>query len=183
MKIKELKEGQPLTIIEISNHLKVPTHSWEKELKCNLIEDKKIQMMILTDGEIEKESDETTQTIEQFYIGKKRYEYDVDTLKTKNIYFRKYSYVITCLIAKEWMKVGNVGGEFDVVKNISIYLQNSKDKKALQLAKTAIEEMKYQDKKIDYSSVFTMVFSQTKPQEKNPFKKISKNVYTLRKTK
>lgn len=142
-------------------------------------------MRIFTDGEIVNESSQTTQNIEQFYIGNKEYKHKVDTLKIKNMYFKNYSYVIVYLIAKENMIVGNVGGWFDVIKDVSIYLQNSKDKKAIKNAKEAIRAIEKLRENVDYSSVWGMLFSSTRGNELEKFEteEISKNVYCLKKVR
>ena len=185
MKFTELKEQEPLEVVEATKHMvipKVPNPTTGKiDMKPRSVENKKIQMIIFTDGEIAKESEEVTQNIDEFYIGKRKYQYDVDTLKTKNIYFKNHSYVITYLIANEFMTVGNVHGWFDVIKEVSIYLQNSKDKKALKSAKKAIREIANHNNNVDYSSLFGMLFSKGKEFQKFETEKISKNVYSLKK--
>lgn len=117
----------------------------------------------------------------EIYRIKRKYQYYVDTLKTKNIYFKNHSYVITYLIANEFMTVGNVCGWFDIVKDVSIYLKNPKDKKALKCAKQAIREIENHSNSVDYSSLFGMLFSQEKGLHKFETEKISKNVYNLKK--
>ena len=198
MKLRELKEQEPLEVIEVTKHTvpmleplevsEVTKHTVPTFLnpttdkigrKTETVEKKRIQMRIFTDGEISKESEETTQNIEEYYIGKDKYQYDVDTLKTKNIYFKNHSYVITYLIAKELTTTGNVRGWFDVVKEVSIYLQNSKDKKSLKRAKQAIKEIANHNNSVDYFSPLGMLFSQGNKSETIETKKISKNVYSL----
>lgn len=164
MKFIELKEHEPLEIIEATN-------SFGTEL---------IQMRIFTDGEIEKEGKETTQPIKEYYIGKKKYQYSLNTLKSKNIYFKNHSYVITYLIASEFRDLGNICGWFDVIKDISIYLKNPKDKKALKCAKQAIKEIANHNSSVDSSSLYAMAFSQGKGLQKFETEIISKNVYSLK---
>lgn len=183
MKFKELRENEPLKVIEVSRHVKRPTFNREITLSSDIIEVKQIQMKIFTDGEIEKESEEISLNIDEYYICKKKYQYDVDTLKNKKLYFKNHSYVITFLIASELMNVGKVGGWFDVVKEVSIHLQNPKDKKALKSAKQVIREIENCNKSIDSSYLFRMLFSQDKELEKFEIDKISKNVYSLKKNK
>lgn len=186
MKFTELKENEPLEVIEITNHIVFPRFpnptTGKRDIDSDIVsEDKRIQMRIFTDGEIEKESEETSQNIDEYYIGKKKYQYDVDTLKTKKVYFKNHSYVITYLIANEFMTIGNARGWFDVVKEVSIYLKNPKDKKALKCAKQAIREIENHNNSVDYSSLFGMLFSQGKGLQKFETEKISKNVYSLKK--
>lgn len=88
MKFTELKENAPLEVIEITKHIvysKFPNPITDKREKdSNIVSEKKqIQMKIFTGGEIVKESEEVTQNIKEYYIDKRKYRYDVDTLKTK----------------------------------------------------------------------------------------------------
>lgn len=183
MKFKELRENESLKIIEVSIHIKKPTLYYEVNKNPGTVELKQIQMRVFTDGEIEKESEEISQNIEEYYIGKRKYRYAVDTLKTKNIYLKNYSYVITYLITKEFLTAGNIKGWHNVVKDISIYLQNPKDKKALKSAKQAIKTIENHNKIVAHSSLFGMLFSKDKGLEKFETKKISENIYSLRKTR
>lgn len=90
----------------------------------------------------------------------------VVTLETKNIYFKNHSYVITYLLAKEFIAVNNGGGWFDVIKDVSIHLENKNDKKALKETKRVIKE------------IWKLLFEQGEVLEE-----ISSNIYTLKRTK
>lgn len=89
MKIRELKENEPLKVIEVIKHLTVSTSPGKENEKSKGFEDERIKTIIITDGEIEKQTEETTQDINEFYIGKSKYQMTVDTLKIKNIYILK----------------------------------------------------------------------------------------------
>lgn len=123
MKIQELKETCPLQVVEVLKHEEIQS-------QVPILEHKMIQTIVFTDGEIASESEESEENIEDYYND--WYPYNVDTLKTKNLFFKNYSYIITYLIAKEWATAGRESGYFDIIKDISIYLENSKDKKALK---------------------------------------------------
>ncbi len=185
MKIRELKENEPLKVIEVTNHFPAwpDPNTGKIDENAKGSEDKRIKTIIITDGEIEKQTEETTQDINEFYIGKSKYHMTVDTLKTKNIYFKNYSYVITYLLAKEFMVKGSVAGWFDIVKEVSVYLENIKDKKALKEAKRVIKEINNLNSHTDYSSLFGMILSQPTKSEKFETEEISRNVYTLKRTK
>ena len=178
MKIRELKENEPLKVIEVTKHLTVPTSPGKENEKSKGFEDKRIKTIIITDGEIEKQTEETTQDINEFYIGKSKYHMTVDTLETKNIYFKNHSYVTTYLLAKEFMVKGHVRGWFDVIKDVSIYLENGKDKKALREAKRFIKQINECNDYTNYLSSWGLQLPQDEGLEK-----ISKNAYTLKRTK
>lgn len=183
MKLKELKENEPLNIIEVSKQYHYPSFIARGPKDSDTFEEKRIKMKVFTDGEIEKQTEETSQNINEYYIGKKKYNYDVDVLKTKNIYFKNYSYVITYLLAKEFMVKGSVAGWFDVIKDVSIHIENKKDIKALKEAKRVIKEINNLNSHTDYSSLFGMILSQPTKSEKFETEEISRNVYTLKRTK
>ena len=170
MKIRELKENEPLKVIEVTKNFPAwqnPSNGKiDKEAKG--FEDKRIKTIIITDGEIEKQTEETTQDINEFYIGKSKYHMTVDTLKTKNIYFKNYSYFITYLLAKEFRaNKGNGGGWYDIIKDVSIHIENKKDIKALREAKRIIKEIN----------------SYTDNSPWLDINEISKNIYTLKRIK
>ena len=170
MKIRELKENEPLKVIEVTKNFPAwqnPSNGKiDKEAKG--FEDKRIKTIIITDGEIEKQTEETTQDINEFYIGKSKYHMTVDTLETKNIYFKNHSYVITYLLAKEFRaNKGNGGGWYDIIKDVSIHIENKKDIKALREAKRIIKEIN----------------SYTDNSPWLDINEISKNIYTLKRIK
>ena len=183
MKIRELKENEPLKVIEVTKHLTVPTSPGKIDEEEKVIEDERIKTIIITDGEIEKQTEEASQSIDEYYIGKSKYHMTVDTLKTKNIYFKNYSYVITYLLAKEFMVKGSVGGWLDIIKDVSIHIENKKDIKALREAKKVIKEINNLNSHTDYSSLFGMILSQPTKSERFETKEISKNIYTLKRIK
>lgn len=180
MKIRELKENEPLKVTRVTYHFPAwpdpSTGKIDKDAKP--IEDERIKTIIITDGEIEKQNEEVSQDIEEYYIGKSKYLMTVDTLETKNIYFKNHSYVITYLLAKEFRAVNNGGGWFDVIKDVSIHLENKNDKKALREAKKFIKQINECNDYTNYLSIWGLQLPQDEGLEK-----ISKNAYTLKRTK
>lgn len=180
MKIRELKENEPLKVTRVTYHFPAwpdpSTGKVDKDAKP--IEDERIKTIIFTNGEIEKQTEEASQNINEFYIGKSKYHMTVDTLETKNIYFKNHSYVITYLLAKEFMIKGHVRGWFDVIKDVSIHLENKNDKKALREAKKFIKQINECNDYTNYLSIWGLQLPQDEELEK-----ISKNAYTLKRTK
>ena len=105
----------------------------------------------------------------------------VDTLETKNIYFKNHSYVVTYLLAKEFRAIHNGGGWYDVIKNVSIHLENKNDKKALREAKKVIKEI-YNYNSYNNPTNYLSIWGLQLPQDEG-LEKISKNAYTLKRTK
>lgn len=168
MKIAELKENEPLEMQEVSKHY--------DGVKLDQIRTK-----VFTDGKVAKVGEENIQKIDKYYIGDKEYRYGVDTLNTKKVYFKDYSYIITYTIAREFTHVGNVMGWFDVVKDVSLHVKDVKDKVALKNAKNALKKIKKYNNSTDYSSIFGMLA----PQNASNFvpQKIDEDIYNFKKTK
>ena len=180
MKIRELKENEPLKVTRLTYHFPAwpdpSTGKVDKDAKP--IEDERIKTIIFTNGEIEKQTEEASQNINEFYIGKSKYHMTVDTLETKNIYFKNHSYVVTYLLAKEFRAIHNGGGWYDVIKNVSIHLENKNDKKALREAKKFIKQINECNDYTNYLSIWGLQLP-----EYEELEKISKNAYTLKRTK
>lgn len=180
MKIRELKENEPLKVTRVTYHFPAwpdpSTGKVDKDAKP--IEDERIKTIIFTDGEIEKQTEEASQSIDEYYISKSKYHMTVDTLETKNIYFKNHSYVITYLLAKEFRAIHNGGGWLDVIKDVSIHLENKNDKKALREAKRFIKQINECNDYTNYLSSWGLQLPQDEGLEK-----ISKNIYTLKRTK
>lgn len=180
MKIRELKENEPLKVTRVTYHFPAwpdpSTGKVDKDAKP--IEDERIKTIIFTDGEIEKQTEETSQSIDEYYIGKSKYHMTVDTLETKNIYFKNHSYVVTYLLAKEFRAIHNGGGWFDVIKDVSVHLENKNDKKALREAKRFIKQINECNDYTNYLSIWGLQLP-----EDERLEKISKNAYTLKRTK
>ena len=81
------------------------------------------------------------------------------------------------------MTIVNTTGCFNVIKDVSIYLQNPKDRKALKCAKQVIKEIATQNNVIANSSLFGILFSQEEELQNFEIEKLSKNVYSLKKSK
>ena len=181
IKINELSLNEPLKVEEATCHIEFiafldpkPRLNQNQKAGTEIKEFKRIQTKIFTDGEILKLGGEKIEEIDEYYIGKKKYQYDVDTLKTKEIYFKNYSYIITYLLANEPMQVGSIHGWFDVIKNISIYLKD---------AKKVIEAIRNCNNNVNYNSLLGMLFSQQKENSRYEYEKMIDNVYSLKKSK
>lgn len=184
MKIPELKENQPLNVIEATYHLQVPiSQLCSNASEPRIVEEERIQMKIFTDGIIDKVSEEKVEKINNYYIGKQQYQYALDTLKTKDIYFKNHSYVVIFLIAKTWYHNGHLHSWLDVVKDVSIYLENPRDRKALKDAKLAIKDIQENNRSGNYTTVLSSLLSPRRGLIYFEPKEISKNIYTLKKTK
>ncbi len=182
MKIKELKEGQPLKTEDVIKIFTIPAFSGVEPTPQR---ETVVTSKFITDGELVMSSGNPEEKIEEYYIGRKKYDYPVNRLRKRNLYFQNYTYIIEYVVAREWKTIGHVHGWFDIVEDIKVYLENTKDKQALRTAKKVINERDRIARSTDYSSVLSSLLGPRMPesQRKYEFEKTSPNVYTLKKPK
>lgn len=178
MKYQILSENQPLEMTEVTEVVRIPSCLGKN---LGTIENTQIQNIIFTDGILKKEDYATETPIEEYKIRDKRYNYHVDTLKTKNVYLEDYSYVVKYTVAREFTRVGNIGGWFNVIRDVNIYLKNPKDKEALKKAKKTIKMIQYRLSQVDYSSIFNMIMY--RDSKEFQFEQARNNIYTLKRHK
>ncbi len=141
-----------------------------------------IQRKAFTDGKLEKETEETLENIDKYYIRKTVYPHSIDSLKIRSLFLKDYSYAVVYTIANEYITVGNLRGWFDVIKNVSVYLKDINDRKALKNARRIIKQIENHNFSINYSSLFSMYASKGRALEEYESEQISDNVYTLKRT-
>ena len=94
MKIRELKENEPLKVTRVTYHFPAwPDPSTGKvDRDAKPIEDERIKTIIFTDGEIEKQTEETFQSIDEFYIGKSKFNNPIRIKYSPIIMTRTYNF-------------------------------------------------------------------------------------------
>lgn len=75
--------------------------------------------------------------------------------------------------------VGNISGWFFVIKDITIYLKDLNDKKALKNAKQVIKDLYKLNSQQDYSSILTTINNQISGLSHFEIDNVNKNVLTL----
>ena len=164
MQIQQLKDNEPLKVEEVILHHEIA-------FKGNLIE-KKVQTRIFTDGIIYNQDNQKYERINEYYIDGKKYNSEVDGIKTKNIYITNHNYVISCLI------VNNNG--FLQVKDMTVYLANPEDIDALKEAKWVIRNTIHYFK---WSELHKTRFSLEEGLETYDGREVETNIYCLKKEK
>ena len=105
----------------------------------NIILEDRINTMIYTDGELIETTLSDPETINEYFIGKVKYEYPVDTLHKKKVVIKNARYILAVTVANRTVRVGKNGfGWLKVIENTEIFLNNKKDKEALKNAKETI---------------------------------------------
>lgn len=144
-------------------HEKVPDH----------IEFTKAKTIIYSDAKKVVEDNVQLESINQFSIGNKVYSANVQ--KIRNVYLNDFSYAVLYTLAREWMQTRKVGGWFYVIKTVTIYLKDMKDKKALKKAKQVLQCIQEQSDIIMNSSVSELNFLTIK----SDYRETLDQVYTL----
>ena len=94
-----------------------------------------------------------------------------------------YSYAITYLISSEWTRFGNIGGWFEVIRDITIYLKDINDRKALQEAKKIIKMIEKYSKRVNFSSFRKYLSTSIVEANDHGFEGVKKNIYILKRDK
>ena len=74
------------------------------------IVNKRVYEVLFTDGDIDREGSQKLENIDEYYINGKKYPYSVSFLKSKDIYFKNYTYVIKITVAKKMDTIDGVSG-------------------------------------------------------------------------
>ena len=140
---------------ELINSLNETIKSYEAKLKVSetdYINLKQIRTVVFSDGDVKSKSEVKTHETNEYFFKNKKYTLPINKVNTQEVYYENYSYIITYLIALEFKTFGKLKGWFDTVKDISVYLKDINDKKALENVKKLIREINYQS--IDIDGVF-----------------------------
>ena len=183
MKFKELKENEALMMNNVSLHVDVPGVIGKDEKKLSKIELERVKMILFTDAKNVRKMKLLLESIKQYVINGKKYDHDVDTLKTTQLYLDDYSYAITYLISSEWTRFGNIGGWLEVIRDITIYLKDINDRKVLQEAKRMIKMIDKYSKKINFSSFRQYLSTSIVEGNDHDFEGVKKNIYILKRDK
>lgn len=183
MQISELKENEPLKVTEVYYRSTMP-ESLLRSLQIEPYEtvNKRVYEVIFTDGDIDKESPQKSENIDEYSINGKKYPYSVSFLKSKDIYFKNYTYVIKVTIAKKMDTIDGISGWFDIVLDTSINLHDRNDAKALKEAKRALEVVMKKNTRNHFSSALDLLFSCFKKEKSSELteEKIATNIYALK---
>ncbi len=180
MKKKILTENDPLKVEETFQHFTWPGSDFNE--KPHTTETRRTYMLVFTDGEIAKEEEPVDEPIDEYlFSGKRVYRMAVDTLRTRDVYFKNHSYVITITIADRFLRFrsGNGGGWFDYIEDAQIYVKDPKDIKALFEAKKAVRDIKANNSD-DYSYVYRPMFGSRAGLEKFQSSEVSDDIYSIK---
>lgn len=141
----------------------------------NFLEDR-INTIILTDGELIETTISEPEPINEYYIGKTKYEYPVDTLNKKRVVIKNARYILAVTFVNRVVRIGTHGfGWLKTIDDTEIFLNNKKDKDALKKAKETVMSISCQPKTVLEATLGrnTNVFNLN-------YESVAKNVYQLK---
>ena len=142
-------------------------------------ERKVIQNLVFSDGlVIEKEVLPRVKNIDESMK-----KLGVEEIESKIIKIKGASYIVMIKTQKEKKEIGNLKGNFDIIKDIDIYQENSNDKEAQRKIRQTLKYISDKGKNRDYSSLsaYIATYGIETPTEINYQK--DENIYTLKKQK
>ena len=113
MKSQTLKENEPIKDIKATYHWVIPTFP---NMEPRISEEEIVQMKIFTDGELDKVSELIVEPINDYIVDYTKY--SADTLKTRDLYFKNYSFVITYLLVKRWVHFRHMHSYVDTIAGV-----------------------------------------------------------------
>ncbi len=180
MKYKLFDNEGKIDVSEISCTVKIPSFFGE-QVTPNTFNDVVVKTRVFTDGEVVRQDEPKIEEIQEYFINGKKYTHKVDKKTTRTIYLKDYTYAIVYTIAREYMTVGNIHGNFFVTKDVEVYLKNRKDISALRKARKAMKRIEEGNNSVNYNSLFSMMLTSNQNKRNLEFEQIKDSIYTLKK--
>jgi len=171
-----------VTIEEVTLHNKL----FNRKNNTPVIEEEPIvRTKVFTDGKLVDESPVKEEAIATYsFSNGERLFRMVDTLKTKTLRFKDYSFIITYVLAREPFKVEDTRVMLTNVKDIKVYIKDIKNRKAQKMAKRVIKEIYRQNKRFNKEEQFLTLFQYTfafnSQNDPIAFNKETQDVYTVK---
>lgn len=162
-----------IDLTSVYEKLRVPSlfnDTEEKFINYNII-----KQVIYTDASSYDVIGKSNQSIDRYTLNDKIYK--AHNKVTSSIKLNDYTYAIIYTIAKEHTRINNIGGYFDIVKNIEVNLSNPKDRKTLKSVKKVVQNNLMNN--VNLTSVWNLTLSSLLDED-NCFKRDG-NIYLLNK--
>jgi len=134
-----------------------------------------LKTIVFTDGSVDEVDVSEYKHLSGYYTMNDRTYTNVTDVEEKELYLENYSYAVKIIVSKEHLVGRKIGGWFEVIKDIQVYLKNPKDKKAMKEVKMILNIIR-KNNIYDYEVLDNL-------SNKFIFSVFTKNVYTLKKTK
>ena len=169
--MRVLNEGEPLNIVRVFNNISLPDDTNS--------EFEKISQVMFQDGEIDYLGKTETFKIDEFCVGKclgkNIYEYNVNTLKLKQVIFKDFSFIISFYIVERPLHNKQLYGLFNQIEGEEIYLK----KKDLKTMKKARKTLRLIYELYNLKRDETISREPNMNSEKAKLKVLGKNIYNI----
>ena len=122
--------------------------------------DNKIKTIIYTDGKVIKVEKSEPIPISEYFIDKKKYNYEVNQLVKKRLYIEDATYIVKVNLAEEILDFESRGrkgrGNFYVITSSELLVKDKKDKEAIRKAKETVKSIKANSR--EFNSVWDVLF-------------------------
>jgi len=174
MKYNLLEEGCPIKVVYGGKRSTPPAVPGKKSQSKEILFPM-LKTIIFTDGDVKDVHQKGYHNITNNYTMNGQTYLNVNAIREDKVFLEKYSYVIIVTVAKEWFNGKNVGGWFDVIRDVQVQFKKANDKNAMKEVKRILSMIKV-SKFYDYGVMNNLAHN-------FEFNKSGNDVYTLRKTK
>lgn len=172
MKAIELKENE---------HLKISNGYLLDKNEERAFPPHRYYMNVFTDGVVASEGKPLPACKSDVESIVKQYDCRINTLESKDLQLKDYTYAITYTIVQKWAQVGRVGGWFEFCVGMNVYMKNPKDRKTIRTVRKVLKDIEENNRSGDYSSVWAATFSKRRGLQSFEPKKIGDNIIQLAK--
>lgn len=145
--------------------------------------DNKIKTIIYTDGKVIKVEKSEPIPISEYFIDKKKYNYEVNQLVKKRLYIEDATYIVKVNLAEEILDFESRGrkgrGSFYVITSSELLVKDKKDKEAIRKAKETVKSIKANSR--EFNSVWDVLFKKKANNESTlEYESTQEDIYQLK---
>ncbi len=145
--------------------------------------DNKIKTIIYTDGKVIKVEKSEPIPISEYFIDKKKYNYEVNQLVKKRLYIEDATYIVKVNLAEEILDFESRGrkgrGNFYVITSSELLVKDKKDKEAIRKAKETVKSIKANSR--EFNSVWDVLFKKKANNESTlEYESTQEDIYQLK---
>lgn len=176
-----------IEIEEVNRKYQIPgfTKDDEGKIGTSMIDeaDNKIKTVIYTDGKVKKIEESAPEAISEYFIGRKKYGYEVNQLIKKRLYIEDASYIVKVNLADEILDYESEGrkgrGHFYVITSTELLVKDKKDREAIRKAKETVKSISSDSR--EYNSIWAALFKKKgNNQSSLEYEKSHKDIYQLK---
>lgn len=145
--------------------------------------DNKIKTIIYTDGKVINIEKSEPIPISEYFIDKKKYNYEVNQLVKKRLYIEDATYIVKVNLAEEILDFESRGrkgrGNFYVITSSELLVKDKKDKEAIRKAKETVKSIKANSR--EFNSAWDVLFKKKANNESTlEYESTQEDIYQLK---